>query len=197
MSDHFHFGEYAEARHDHRGEYADERHDHDLDYAEKHHQHSDLERDIKALHGELDATYAAVRELRDDLRDALERLRQLEDRQPNSAPAPEDEPDHLALLLGRGLDVTFHADPADGVIADITDRKADVILSTGIGATAAAALCAAVTGMENEPVCPVCGCGHGDGEGGACLSCGCDCEPPGVGADACRCCGVSDAGWRV
>jgi hypothetical protein len=28
MSDHYHDGEYAEARRDHRGEYADERHDH-------------------------------------------------------------------------------------------------------------------------------------------------------------------------
>jgi hypothetical protein len=77
MSDHFHY-EYAEARHDHRGEFADERHDHDLDYAEKHHRHYDDERAVDELRREL-------RELREDLRDALNRIHALEDRQPDYA----------------------------------------------------------------------------------------------------------------
>jgi hypothetical protein len=92
MSDHYHY-EYAEARHDHRGEYADERHDHDLDYAGKHHRHYDLEREDERLKVLMDAWYADVRELREDLRDALERIRALEDRQPDCAgpDAAEDE----------------------------------------------------------------------------------------------------------
>jgi hypothetical protein len=73
VSDHYHDGEYAEARHDHRGEYADDRHDHGTDYAEKHHRHYDDERALEDLQRQLG-------ELRDDLRGAVERIRRLEER---------------------------------------------------------------------------------------------------------------------
>jgi hypothetical protein len=70
VSDHSHFGEYADARHDHR-EYADDRHDHDLDYAGKHHQHSDLERQDETLRG-------ALGEQASDLAASVARIRALE-----------------------------------------------------------------------------------------------------------------------
>jgi hypothetical protein len=78
VSDHHHYGEYAEARHDHRGEYADERHDHDVDYAEKHHRHLDLEREDERLKGLLDQWQAGLRDLRSQLEEALGRIRDLE-----------------------------------------------------------------------------------------------------------------------
>lgn len=82
MSNHSHYGEYAEARHDHRGEYAGDRHDHDLDYAGKRHRHYDLEREDERLKALLGQWQAGLRELREALRGALERIRALEDRQP-------------------------------------------------------------------------------------------------------------------
>lgn len=78
MSDHSHYGEYAEARHDHRGEYADERHDHDLDYAAKHHAHFDLEREGERLKSLIDGWGAELRELRAGLEGALGRIADLE-----------------------------------------------------------------------------------------------------------------------
>jgi hypothetical protein len=77
VSDHHHFGEYAEARHDHR-EYADDRHDHDTDYAEKYHRHHDLEREDESLKALLDQWQADLRELRSELEEALGRIRDLE-----------------------------------------------------------------------------------------------------------------------
>ena len=78
MSDHSHYGEYAEARHDHRGEYADDRHDHDLDYAGKHHAHFDLERQDESLRGELRGVRDWMDEAEQDLSDARVRIRALE-----------------------------------------------------------------------------------------------------------------------
>jgi hypothetical protein len=78
VSDHYHDGEYAEARHDHRGEYADVRHDHDLDYAGKHHAHFDLEREDERLKTLIDRCQSVLRELRADLEAALERITDLE-----------------------------------------------------------------------------------------------------------------------
>jgi hypothetical protein len=106
MSDHYHY-EYAEARHDHRGDYADARHEHGYyelsGVAEEHHRHYSLEHEIQSvaavvktlqsevadLRGELASAYEAVRKLRD----VLERIRSLEDWQPDySGPdAAEDE----------------------------------------------------------------------------------------------------------
>jgi hypothetical protein len=79
VSDHHHYGEYAEARHDHRGDYADDRHDHDTDYAGKHHRHHDLERDDEHLKALLGQAQADLRELREALSGALDRIRALED----------------------------------------------------------------------------------------------------------------------
>jgi chromosome segregation ATPase len=87
VSDHHHYGEYADARHDHRGEYADERHDHDLDYAEKHHRHHDDERAVDELRRLLGQIRIALAEAREDLRDALERIRQLEEQTPEARQA--------------------------------------------------------------------------------------------------------------
>lgn len=93
MSDHYHY-EYAEARHDHRGEYADERHDHDLDYADKHHRHYDDERAAGELRRELCELSTKLSAALDELRDAQERIRVLEDRQPDYAgPSPEADED--------------------------------------------------------------------------------------------------------
>jgi hypothetical protein len=84
VSDHHHFGEYAEARHDHRGEYADERHDHDPDYAEKHHRHFDDERAIDALRRELRELREALAGYKRDLADARARIRDLEEQTPEA-----------------------------------------------------------------------------------------------------------------
>jgi hypothetical protein len=92
MSDHYHY-DYAEARHDHRGQYADDRHDHDLDYAEKHHRHYDDESTARGLREDLGRAEARIRKLEDGLRDALNRIHALEDRQPDDATPdlPEDD----------------------------------------------------------------------------------------------------------
>ena len=79
MSDHYHY-DYAPARHDHRGEYAEDSHDHDNDYAEKHHRHYDAEREADQLRQDLAAAEKWIRELADELRDALNRIHVLEDR---------------------------------------------------------------------------------------------------------------------
>jgi hypothetical protein len=84
MADHYHY-EYASGRHDHRGEYAGERHDHGLDYAEKHHRHYDDESTARGLREDLSRAEARISELEDYLRDALNRIRALEDRQPDYA----------------------------------------------------------------------------------------------------------------
>jgi hypothetical protein len=90
VSDHYHYG-YADERHNHRGDYADERHDHD--YAEKHHRHYDDESTARGLREDLSAAEARIRELGDGLRDALERIHALENRQPDYADDEEPEPE--------------------------------------------------------------------------------------------------------
>ncbi len=77
MSDHYHY-DYAEARHDHRGEYASDDHDHHYDYAEKHHRHYDDESTARGLREDLGRAEERIRELEDGLRDALDRIRDLE-----------------------------------------------------------------------------------------------------------------------
>lgn len=64
--------------HDHRGQYAEDRHDHDGDYAEKHHRHYDLGIDNKTAQQAITCLRVEVDELRRQLGDALERIRQLE-----------------------------------------------------------------------------------------------------------------------
>lgn len=90
MSDHHHYGEYAETRHDHRGEHADERHDHDIDYAGKHHRHYGDERALEELRGQVRQLRAILIEFGLDLSEAQGRIRQLEDRQPDYAGPAED-----------------------------------------------------------------------------------------------------------
>jgi hypothetical protein len=82
VSDHYHYG-YADERHDHRGQYAEDRHDHDGDYAEKHHRHYDDESTARGLREDLGRAEARISELEDSLRDALNRIHALEDRQPH------------------------------------------------------------------------------------------------------------------
>jgi hypothetical protein len=62
--------------HDHRGEYAESGHDH-YDYAERHHSHYELESELRGL--------------REDLSRALERIRELEDRNELAELEPEPE----------------------------------------------------------------------------------------------------------
>jgi len=76
--------------HDHRGEYAEDRHDHDGDYAEKHHRHYDDESTARGLREDLGRAEERICELEDGLRDALNRIHALEDRQPDYA---DDGPD--------------------------------------------------------------------------------------------------------
>jgi hypothetical protein len=90
VSDHHHY-EYAEARHDHRGDYAEARHDHDIDYADLHHRHYSLEHEDETLRTLVKQWESTLRELREDLQAALERIRSLEDRQPDySDPGLDD-----------------------------------------------------------------------------------------------------------
>jgi hypothetical protein len=91
VSDHYHY-EYASDRHDHRGEYAEDRHDHDPDYAEKGHRHYDDESTARGLREDLSRAEDRIRELEDGLRDALNRIHALEDRQPDYA-GEEPEPE--------------------------------------------------------------------------------------------------------
>ena len=99
------------ADHDHRGDYADQRHDHDGDYAEMHHRHYDLEREDERLQGGLREAMAQVdllrRELEDQLRDAFERIRALEGRQPDYA---ADEPPGPGVLASYAP-MDRHDDP--------------------------------------------------------------------------------------
>ncbi len=77
--------------HDHRGEYADAGHDHydyDYDYAERYHRHYDDESTAAGLREDLGQAQERIRELEDGLRDALDRLHVLEDRQPDYASVP-------------------------------------------------------------------------------------------------------------
>ena len=85
MSDHYHY-DYAEARHDH-GEYASERHDHDAEYAERYHRHYDDERAVDELRQLLGEIRTALAEAREDLRDALNRIHQLEEQTPEARQA--------------------------------------------------------------------------------------------------------------
>ena len=99
MSDHSHYGEYADYRHGHEGDYAAERHDHDLDYAEKHHRHYDDESTARGLREDLSLAEARIHDLEDNLRDALNRIHVLEDQ------APQYEADlATADLAGSGYD---------------------------------------------------------------------------------------------
>ena len=106
--------------HDHRGEYAGERHDHDLDYAEKHHRHYDDEREAASVRRDLDYMIA-------DLRDALDRIRQLVQQAPEArqadialADAAESGYDDESW---RGTLAEYHV--ASGG-ADFTDVPAEV-----------------------------------------------------------------------
>lgn len=69
--------------HDHRGEYAAEGHTH-YDYAEEHHRHYDLERDSESARHDVDELRAAVRDLRDQLDEAFDRIADLEKQTPQA-----------------------------------------------------------------------------------------------------------------
>jgi hypothetical protein len=77
VSDHYHC-EYASERHDHRGQYAEDRHDHYRDYAEYNHDHGDLESLIAGLREDLRHAEERIRELEDDQAGALAQLRVLD-----------------------------------------------------------------------------------------------------------------------
>ena len=80
MSDHDHHGDYADAGHDH----------YDYDYADRYHRHYDDESTVAGLREDLGRAEARIRELEDGLRDVLNRLHVLEDRQPDYA--DDEEP---------------------------------------------------------------------------------------------------------
>jgi hypothetical protein len=101
VSDHYHYG-YAGERHDHRGEYAEDRHDHDGDYAGKYHRHYDDESTAAGLREDLGRAEERIRELEDGLRDALNRIHALEDRQPDYA---DGEPEPEAAEYDPGPEV--------------------------------------------------------------------------------------------
>ena len=65
------------ADHDHRGEYASDNHDH-YDYAERHHRHWDDESTVSGLREDLGRAEERIHELENGLRDALERIGELE-----------------------------------------------------------------------------------------------------------------------
>lgn len=75
--------------HSHYGEYADVRHDHEPDYAARYHRHYDDERAVGELRSEISG-------LREELLDALERIRALESRQPGPAGTGADDDRHQA-----------------------------------------------------------------------------------------------------
>jgi hypothetical protein len=81
VSDHYHY-EYAEARHDHRSQYADEGHDHWRKYAEYSHGHHDLDSLIAGLREDLRHAEERIRELEGDNSAALERIVALEKQTP-------------------------------------------------------------------------------------------------------------------
>ena len=101
MSDHYHYG-YADERHDHRGQYAEDRHDHGYDYAERHHRHYDDESAVSGLREDLSHAEERIRELADDLRDALNRIHALEDRQADYDQADEE-------LASEGMETAMSA----------------------------------------------------------------------------------------
>jgi hypothetical protein len=82
VSDHYHY-EYAEARHDHRGQYADERHEHYREYAEYRHDHDDLGSLIAGLREDLRHAEERIRELEDDRAGVLAQLRVLDRLRPS------------------------------------------------------------------------------------------------------------------
>lgn len=81
MTGHRHY-DYADAHHGHGGEYASDRHEHgyyDLSgVAEDHHRHHDLESEDEKLRGLITQWGEELRGLREELRGALERIRQLD-----------------------------------------------------------------------------------------------------------------------
>lgn len=77
MSDHYHY-EYAPDRHDHRGQYADDGHDHYRDYAECNHGHHDLDSLIAGLREDLRHAEERIRELEGDRADMVAELRVLD-----------------------------------------------------------------------------------------------------------------------
>ena len=72
------------ADHDHRGEYASDNHDH-YDYAERYHRHYDDESTARGLREDLSRAEGRIGELENDIRDAFERIRALEDQRPDYA----------------------------------------------------------------------------------------------------------------
>jgi hypothetical protein len=83
VSDHYHY-EYAEARHDHRGQYADERHEHYRECAEYNHSHHGLDSLIAGLREDLRHAEERIRELEGDHFAALERIAALEKQTPQA-----------------------------------------------------------------------------------------------------------------
>jgi predicted nucleic acid-binding Zn-ribbon protein len=88
--------------HDHGYQYASADHDHYSEYAEKYHRHYDDESTARGLREDLSAAEERIRELSDDLRDAMNRIHVLEDQTPQ------------ARQLQRELDLTLADNAAAG-----------------------------------------------------------------------------------
>ena len=152
MSDHYHY-EYAEARHDHRGEYASDDHDHRYDYAEKHHRHYDDESTAQGLREDLGRAEEQIRELEDGLRDALNRIHQLEEQAPEARQAEYEADVALAdSEAWRSTLADYHV--ASGG-AEYVDEELSPVLCTRLIATSnGPRQCRLPVDHEPDPACP-------------------------------------------
>jgi hypothetical protein len=96
MSDHHHC-EYAEARHGHRGDYAEANHDHYREYAEYGHGHHDLDSLIAGLREDLRHAEGRIRELEDDRAGVLAQLRVLDRLRPTCVLCHEEAADRQTV----------------------------------------------------------------------------------------------------
>ena len=119
--------------HDHRGEYASDNHDH-YDYAERYHRHYDDESAVRGLREDLSAAEERIRDLADDLRDALNRLHVLEDRQPDYASEDDQAEEELA---SEGMETAMSAseraeyDEISEAYLDAADEARDLAREDG------------------------------------------------------------------
>jgi hypothetical protein len=110
MSGHYHY-EYAEARHDHRGQYADERHEHYREYAEYSHGHHGLDGLIAGLREDLRHAEERIRELEGDHSAALERIAALEKQTPQARQLQYEADLAAADLAESGYDPGAYGPP--------------------------------------------------------------------------------------
>ena len=94
--------------------------DHDGDYAEKHHRHYDDESTARGLREDLGRAEERIRELEDGLRDALNRIHALEDRQPDYAHDGPDPDRPETWAFGEAPVQPLRPDEAGGYVCPET-----------------------------------------------------------------------------